>query len=82
MLAEKGVDYAVILAEDTPAVTGVADNRRVADFCKGHPRLLPFCTFDPLEGEGYARTAAAAGGGGLPGRELLPPIISSIPTIP
>lgn len=49
MLAEKGVDYAVILAEDTPAVTGVADNRRVADFCKGHPRLLPFCTFDPLK---------------------------------
>lgn len=49
MLAEKGVDYAVILAEDTPAVTGVADNRRVADFCKGHPQLLPFCTFDPLK---------------------------------
>ena len=49
MLAEKGVDYAVILAEDTPAVTGVADNRMVADFCKGHPQLLPFCTFDPLK---------------------------------
>ena len=49
MLAEKGVDYAVILAEDTPAVTGVADNRMVADFCKGHPQLLPFCTMDPLK---------------------------------
>ena len=64
MLAEKGVDYAVILAEDTPAVTGVADNRRVADFCKGHPQLLPFCTFDPLKERdmpGQLRQLAAEG---------------------
>lgn len=64
MLAEKGVDYAVILAEDTPAVTGVADNRMVADFCKGHPQLLPFCTFDPLKEKdmpGQLRQLAAEG---------------------
>ena len=64
MLAEKGVDYAVILAEDTPAVTDVADNRMVADFCKGHPQLLPFCTFDPLKEKdmpGQLRQLAAEG---------------------
>ena len=47
MLSEQGVDYAVILAEDTPTVTGVASNESVASFCKGHPQLIPFCTFDP-----------------------------------
>lgn len=51
MLARTGVDYAVILAEDTPAVTGVADNQMVAEFCRGWPQLLPFCTFDPLKDE-------------------------------
>ena len=64
MLAEQGVDYAVILAEDTPAVTGVADNQMVADFCKGHPQLLPFCTFDPLKErdmQGQLRQLAAEG---------------------
>ena len=64
MLTEKGVDYAVILAENTPAVTGVADNKMVADFCKGHPQLLPFCTFDPLKEQdmpGQLRQLAAEG---------------------
>ena len=82
MLAEKGVDYAVILAEDTPAVTGVADNRMVADFCKGHPQLLPFCTFDPLKEKdmpGQLRQLAAEGFRGV---KLYPTIISSTPTPP
>ncbi len=64
MLAEKGVDYAVILAEDTPAVTGVAGNDMVAAFCQGHPQLLPFCTFDPLREKdmpGQLRRLAAQG---------------------
>lgn len=48
LLEEKGVDYAVILAEHTPKVTGIASNEAVAAFCKGRDRLLPFCTLDPL----------------------------------
>lgn len=72
MLAEKGVDYAVILAEDTPAVTGVADNRMVADFCKGHPQLLPFCTFDPLKEKDMPGQLRQLAGGGLPGCEAVP----------
>lgn len=48
LLKEKGVDYAVILAENTPDVTGIASNQSIAHFCKGHPHLLPFCTFDPM----------------------------------
>ena len=44
LLKEKGVDYAVILAENTPDVTGIASNQSIAHFCKGHPQLLPFCT--------------------------------------
>ena len=41
MLAEKGVDYAVILAEDTPAVTGVADNRMVRTSARDTPSCCP-----------------------------------------
>ena len=45
MLAEKGVDYAVILAEDTPAVTGVAGNDMVA--ARHRPRRRRPAGFSP-----------------------------------
>ena len=48
LMKENGVDYAVILAENAPEVSGIASNKTVLDFCKGHPELIPFCTFDPL----------------------------------
>ncbi len=72
MLAERGVDYAVILAEDTPAVTGVADNKMVADFCKGHPQLLPFCTFDPLKERDMPRHLRQLAAEGFRGVKLYP----------
>ena len=48
MLASEGVDYAVLLAENTPQVTGVVSNETVAEFCRGRRELIPFCTLDPL----------------------------------
>jgi predicted TIM-barrel fold metal-dependent hydrolase len=42
-----GVDYAVILAEYSPLTTGIATNEKVAEFCRGNDRLIPFCSVNP-----------------------------------
>ncbi len=42
-LAECGVNYAVILAEESPITTGITPNDYVRDFCRGSQRLIPFC---------------------------------------
>ena len=42
-----GVDYACILAEDSPATTGVISNETVARLCEGRPELIPFATLNP-----------------------------------
>jgi hypothetical protein len=47
VLEASGVDYAVCLADNAPAVTGVAPNTYVADFCRGRPSLIPFCSLNP-----------------------------------
>lgn len=47
VLAAGGVDYAVCLADNAPAVTGVAPNEYVAAFCAGRPSLIPFCSLNP-----------------------------------
>ena len=63
MLYKKGVDYAVLLAENNP-VSGVVSNEKVANFCAGHPELIPFCSFDPLhttDMAGQLRELATAG---------------------
>ncbi len=39
-----GVDYAVVLAEESPITTGITPNDYVADFCRGSQRLIPFCS--------------------------------------
>jgi predicted TIM-barrel fold metal-dependent hydrolase len=41
------VDYAVVLAENNPMVTGVCPNERVADFAKASDRLVPFANINP-----------------------------------
>jgi len=46
-LLESGVDYAVVLAEMSPAATGTCSNEYVAAFCAGQERLIPFCTINP-----------------------------------
>lgn len=45
-LDECGVDYAVVLAEESPITTGVTSNEYVADFCHGSKRLIPFCNIN------------------------------------
>ncbi|MBW2123013.1 MAG: amidohydrolase family protein, partial [Deltaproteobacteria bacterium] len=46
-LDSEGVDYAVVLAENNPMVTGVCPNERVATFCKASDRLIPFASINP-----------------------------------
>ena len=45
-LDEYGVDYAVILAEESPITTGITPNDYVAAFCRGSQRLMPFCSIN------------------------------------
>jgi hypothetical protein len=46
-LRSAGVDYACILAEDSPATTGVTSNEDVARICAGRPQFIPFATLNP-----------------------------------
>ncbi|MBM2828612.1 MAG: bamU [Actinobacteria bacterium] len=47
MLASEGVDHACVLAELSPVTTGTCTNEQVRDFCRGRPRLIPFCDVNP-----------------------------------
>lgn len=50
MLDQHGVDWAVVLAEYSPKVTGVVTNEFVTEFCQSHrDRLIPFCSVNPTE---------------------------------
>jgi predicted TIM-barrel fold metal-dependent hydrolase len=44
---EQGIDYVVALAETNTMVTGVSINDRVAEFCRGSERLIPFANINP-----------------------------------
>jgi predicted TIM-barrel fold metal-dependent hydrolase len=46
-LTRDGVEYAVILAEDSPMVTGVVSNSYVYNFCRGKKRFIPFSSINP-----------------------------------
>jgi predicted TIM-barrel fold metal-dependent hydrolase len=46
-LRDQGVDYAVILAENSPITTGIVSNKFVGDFCKGRDVFIPFASIDP-----------------------------------
>lgn len=47
-LQECGIDYAVILAELSPAATGICSNEYVLKFCEGQPALIPFASINPF----------------------------------
>jgi len=47
-LDSQGVDYAVVLAENNPMVTGVCPNERVGDFSRASERLIPFANINPF----------------------------------
>lgn len=46
-LKENGIDYAVIMADLCPAVTGVCSNEYLLDFCRDQDRLIPFASINP-----------------------------------
>lgn len=46
-LTSEGVNYACILAEDSPITTGVVPNQYVAEFCRGRKMFLPFASINP-----------------------------------
>ena len=48
LLAKAGVNYAVILAEDSPITTGVVPNTYVYDFCKNNQMFIPFASINPV----------------------------------
>lgn len=47
LLTAEEVDYACVLAELSYISTGLCTNEQVRDFCKGRPRLIPFCDVSP-----------------------------------
>lgn len=46
-LQDHGVDYAVILAEESPITTGIVSNEYVAEFCQNIEHFIPFASIDP-----------------------------------
>ncbi len=48
LLAENGVDYAVALPESSPVTSGSVSSERVAQFCHGSERLIPFASVNPF----------------------------------
>ena len=48
MLAEQGVDHAVMVAQETPVTAGMASTEAVAAFCRGSKRLIPFASLNPF----------------------------------
>ena len=47
-LDDQEVNYAVVLAENNPMVTGVCSNERVGSFAKASERLIPFANINPF----------------------------------
>lgn len=48
MLAAQGVDYAVVLAQETPVTAGMASTEAVAAFCRASDHLIPFASINPF----------------------------------
>ena len=48
MLAEAGIDVAVVMAEDAPLTTGLASSEYVASFCCQTKRLRFFASINPM----------------------------------
>ena len=46
-LQQCGIDYGVVMAELTPAVTGSCSNEYVLEFCRGRDSLIPFASINP-----------------------------------
>lgn len=44
----EGINYAVILAEDSPLTTGIVSNDYVYNFCKNRNKFISFASFNPI----------------------------------
>jgi predicted TIM-barrel fold metal-dependent hydrolase len=71
-LQDNGVDYAVIMADLCPAVTGVCTNEYVLDFCQGRAPLIPFASINPYLTVNTGRELQRLVGGGFRGVKLYP----------
>ena len=47
-LQQCGIDYGVVIAELTPAVTGICPNEDILAFCRGRSSLIPFGSINPF----------------------------------
>ncbi len=72
ILNKAGVDYAVVLAENSPAATGVVRNEYVAEFCRGEERLIPFASINPNTSANMVDEMEKAYEMGCRGLKLLP----------
>jgi predicted TIM-barrel fold metal-dependent hydrolase len=72
-LRSQGVDYAVILAENSPITTGVVANEFVREFCQGKDMFFPFASIDPkTEDEPEDKFKKLVEDGGFKGLKLYP----------
>jgi predicted TIM-barrel fold metal-dependent hydrolase len=70
---QQGIDYVVALAETNSMVTGVSTNDRVADFCRGNERLIPFANINPyVTFNQVPELERCVGGLGIKGLKLYP----------
>lgn len=71
-LRSSGVDAAVILAEDTPATTGVVSNEDVLRLCAGDAMLIPFGTLHPHMSHDLPGLLSSLADRGIRGIKLYP----------
>ncbi len=72
-LKDQGVNFAVILAENSPITTGVVSNEFVEEFCKGREMFIPFASIDPkTDDEPAKELRRLVEGDGFKGLKLYP----------
>ena len=72
-MKEEDIDFAVVLAEDSPLSTGIVPNEFVAEFCQRNERLIPFASINPvLEATPAKKLASLVENLGMRGLKLLP----------
>lgn len=47
IMDKSGIDRAVVLAEYSPATTGIASHEQLLDYCSASERLIPFANINP-----------------------------------
>ncbi len=71
-IKSNGVDYAVVMAELSPMVTGVCTNEYVLDFCRNKEELIPFASVNPSLSAQMGKELKRLVGKGFRGVKLYP----------